>query len=449
MSQQPQQDIYPSIFESSPLERMLTRIRLELEWQPFERFVEYVFRRAGYATEYTGMQFGPGIDLRLYQGPGLQKLQACVSVKHHKNDDRVTLQEVKEFQQSVRDAGAPRGYLVTNTGFGKPAYDQAMDATSKVRPIDGILLYRYIAYLRGSRLADSSAPLIEPDWLFRADATTWRTPQMTKILSVANNKGGVGKTTTALYLARRFAERNLNVLLVDLDSQANSTETLPNPHGDGASAHTLADYFDHRSPLSALIRPTHLPHLFIIPCSPEARLALNSIKPGPEEELRFAASLHADEIKPPAFMTQAAFDWVIIDTPPDMTFRVRAALAASHFVVAPFEPGPYQSSGIQQLYDTVLAIQGLVGTRPKPLGCLVTRWVENKLNRDAVKALADLFLTPNHIPLFETRIKLDANVQKDEAGGFHIPGLGQKPAALQYTEFSQEVLKYVHDQHKG
>jgi chromosome partitioning protein len=443
MSQVPSDNDFRSLFDAPTAEGMLTRIRCELEWQPFERFVEFVFRRAGYMTENTALQFGPGVDLRLYLGPGKQKLLACVSVKHHKSDGKVTLQEVKDFQQSVSDLNAPRGYIVTNTGFGKPAYDQAMGSASKVRPIHGLLLYRFIAYLRGSRLADSSAPIIEPDWLFRADATDWRAPHLTKVLTVANNKGGVGKTTTSLYLARRLAEHKLTVLLVDFDSQANSTQTLPNPHGQELSTPTLADYFDHRAQLSELIRPTQVPHLFIIPCAPEVRLALNSIKPGPAEELRFAESLHASDIKPPAFMVNDDFDWIIVDTPPEMTFRVRAALAASHYVVAPFEPGPYQSSGLQQLYDTILAIQGLVGgSRPQLLGCLVTRWQDNKPNRDSIKDLENFFLKPNHIPLFETRIKLDPNIQKDEGGKFRLPGLSQKPAALQYTEFAEDMLKH-------
>lgn len=444
MSQPPLEDVFRSIFEAIPRENLLARIRSELDWQPFERFVEYVFRRAGYATENTALQFGPGIDIRLFQGSGNQRPLGCVSVKHHKNDDKVDLTEVRDFQQSVSDSGAAHGYLVTNTGFGRPAYEQATRPPSKVRPVDGTMLYRYITYLRGSRLADSSAPFIEPDWLFRADAISWRNPSTTKILTVANNKGGVGKTTTALYLARRLAERQYKVLLVDFDSQANSTQTLPNPHGDEIPAQTLAEYFDHRASLSALIRPTHLSNLFIIPCSPEVRLALNSIKPGPAEELRFAESLHASDIRPPAFMANDDFDWIIIDTPPEMTFRVRAALAASHYVVAPFEPGPYQSSGLQQLYDTILAIQGLVGARPKLLGCLVTRWQDNKANRDEVSKLDTLFLIPNGIPLFKTKIKLDVNVQKDEGGRFHLPGLGQRTAALQYTEFTEEVLSHVH-----
>src|SRR5690349_7017291 len=104
---QPSPDVaFQSLFETPTADAMLARIRTELDWQQFERFIEYVFRRAGYVTENTGMQFGPGIDIRLYQGPGRQNLLGCVSVKHHRNDDKVALNEVKDFQTSVRDSSA-------------------------------------------------------------------------------------------------------------------------------------------------------------------------------------------------------------------------------------------------------------------------------------------------------------------------------------------------------
>lgn len=422
---------------------MLERIRTDLDWQSFERFVERAFQRAGYVTENTGLQFGQGIDIKLYQGPGKLKLLGCVSVKHHKvSANKVNQIEVRDFQQSVNDAGSPRGYIVTNTGFTQHAHDQAM-GSAKVKPLDGDMLYRYVAYIRGTRLADSSAPLIEPDWLFRADAVPWRPTTRTKVLTVANNKGGVGKTTTALYLARRLSEKGSRVLLVDFDSQSNATGTLPNPHGEDVSAKNLADYLESKVALHRLIRPTELANLFLIPCSPEARLALGAIKSGPAEELRFADSLHLDEVRPPAFMANGDFEWIIIDTPPDMSFRVRAALAASHYVIAPFEPGPYQSSGMLQLYDTVLAMRGLVNPRPQILGCLVTRWQDTQQNRDTVTALEQQFLALNRIRLFKTRINNDPNIQKDEGSQFHIPGLGRKRAAAQYTDLEEEVLLYV------
>ncbi len=88
MSEQPSEDDFPSLIDTATSENMLVRIRSELEWQPFERFVEYVFRRAGYVTENTALEFGPGIYLRLHQGPSRQKLLGCVSVKHHRTTAR-------------------------------------------------------------------------------------------------------------------------------------------------------------------------------------------------------------------------------------------------------------------------------------------------------------------------------------------------------------------------
>jgi hypothetical protein len=98
--------------------------------------------------------------------------------------------------------------------------------------------------------------------------------------------------------------------------------------------------------------------------------------------------------------------------------------------------------GLVGLVDQA-SLAGLVGTHPRLLGCVVTRWQDNRLNQDAVRSLDQLFLTPNHIPLFATRIKFDANVQRDEGGNFLQRSLGQKTAALQYTDLTEEVLQHV------
>lgn len=432
-----------SLYNTPTQHEMLARIRDELDWEPFERFIEYVFQRAGYTTENSGLQFGQGIDVKLHAGTVKLRPGAGISIKHHKQEgNKVNLTDVMSFNTFILNAGIAQGYVVTNTGFTKPATDAFGDLT-RVAAIDGERLFRYIAYVRGSRLANSQAPLIEPDWLDKADAFKRRNPQKSRILAVANNKGGVGKTTTALYLGRRFAESGQKVLLVDLDSQTNLTETLPNPHGEKAAPLTLVDYFEGRAGLSQLVRPTLLPRLYIIPCDPGLRLALSGIKSGPADELRFAEQLHGPDVRPPHFMDDGEFDWIIIDTPPDMTYRTRVALAAAHYVVAPFEVGPYPKSGLQQLFETVRAIRGLTGSSPQVLGCVVTKWQDNQVNRDALLAIKTEVLIPNHVRLFETRIKLDPNIVKDEKSRFQILKLGGKPAAVQYTQLAEEISKYA------
>ncbi len=445
--QTPDHALLASLYEEPTPEGLLRRLREEVGWETFEHFVAYVFERAGYLAQHTGLQFGQGIDIKLHTGTLRSKPTACVSVKYHQTEaNRVSLAEVTSFNTFVQRAACPFGYLVTNTGFTKPAYDAAMEL-ARLTPLDGEHLARFVAYVRGSRLAGSEAPPIAPGWIFKADALPRRDPAQTRVLAIANNKGGVAKTTTALYLGRRFAERGLRVLLVDLDSQANLTDTLPNPHGTAAQPVTLVDYVARRAQLHQLVRPTHLPRLFVVPAHPDLRLAVAGIKDEPAEELRFAEHLHDGAVRPPAFIDNGSFDWIIIDTPPEMTFRTRAALAAAHYVLAPFEAGPYPASGLQQLLDTMRAIRGLTGTDPtkelRLVGCVVTKWQDTKQNRDLVTKVDDTLLRPNHAALLATRITLDPNIVKDESGQFHVVALGAKPAAVKYTELAEEVLARV------
>src|SRR5262249_27814441 len=134
---------------------------------------------------------------------------------------------------------------------------------------------RYITYVGGSRLGGtyagaSTAPAepLEPEWLTKADAVVARTarpPRHACILTIANGKGGVAKTTTALNLAFALAnDGKQRVLLVDMDGQASTTATLlgfaPPP-----DVQYLSDYFRSRASLAAMVRDTQFPGLFLVP----------------------------------------------------------------------------------------------------------------------------------------------------------------------------------------
>lgn len=417
---------------------------LELEWADFEKYVAYAFERAGYGVENVALKFGPGFDLKLYSSPDLKgKPVAHVSVKHHKSlKDKVGAPDVNAFKGALQGAGATTGYLVTNTGFTPPAEQHAALAKG-LRLIDGEHLLRFVRYVSGSRPPKSGAPPISPDILIQAESVPFRTTAQTRVLAVANNKGGVGKTTTALYVAKRLAEQGRCVLLVDFDSQTNLTQTLPYVSADNAVPLTIVDYFNDERKLHELVRPTQLKGVYLIPSDFAVRVASAASVASPDAELKFVAQLHSSELHPPHYLDGGDFEWIVIDTPPEMSLRTRAALAAAHYVIAPTEPGTFEFSGLQQLFDTLDTMRGLTGRAISLLGCVLTKWKDDKVHKDFAEQLKQTFLGPQKIHIFDTKIPYDANVWKDEASHMRLPVFTSKPASKMYTELVEEVVKRV------
>jgi hypothetical protein len=249
----------------------------ELNDTAFEHFVGYVFQQAGYGVEHTGKQYGPGLDLKVYTGPpGAQVIHAGVQVKHF-TSDLATPQQVTGLRGEVANLHATCGYFVTTTGFGSLALAQA-NGTPRIWPLDGGHFLRYITYVRNSRTETTEdreqdirlhrTPLtpIPPEVLLAADDITRRSPEQTKVLTLANNKGGVGKTTTALNIAFGLAskERNQQVLLVDLDAQANLTRVLPSQAPKATQTH-IGEYFAGKRKLCELVRQTQFDRVWLIP----------------------------------------------------------------------------------------------------------------------------------------------------------------------------------------
>lgn len=411
-----------------------------LDWSGFEKFVGYVFERAGYGVEHTGLQFGPGFDLKLYANGEIKgRPTAYVSIKQYRN--RVGSPEVQTFGGALAAAGGI-GYFVTTNDFTQPAYEEA-GKNPRLRLINGDHLLRYITYIRGSRYQDAPTASIGPDWLLLADSVQRRPASQTKVLTVANNKGGVGKTTTALNLAAGFAARNLRVLLVDMDSQANLTESLPYTSGNATNPPQLADYFAGRYALPQLIRRTQIDRVWLIPAHSDLRLVDTGGSTQPETELRFAADLHNSAITPPLYEDDA-FDWIVVDTPPAISAHTRAALAASHFVVAPAIPRAYALHGLNNLFDAVEAQNALLGGGIQLLGGVVTHWEEVAPARDALKTLQSFF-DARRSRLFEAKIPLDRDIDKAQTKRVNFLGMSRRPSrgAIAYTALVEEVTTHA------
>ncbi len=346
--------------------------------------------------------------------------------------------------------------------------------------IDGSMLMRYITYVGGSRLNGtfdgiSLAPTqpTSPVWLFKGSdlaKATRRPPRHARILAVANTKGGVAKTTTALNIGFALADQphNQRVLLIDLDGQASLTQSLPRPIPPGLSkveAKTapqppdttyVTDYLRTGVPLSVLVRETRFKNLSLVPAQGDLYRPLFAGVERTKAELRFVDDLRHLAVPAPAQQNGNAstlpYDWIILDTPAGDTFYARAALAAADYILIPAFAETFAVQGVDRS-EMAATMGALTGTTEEAhsriLGCLITRWKPGKAADEALATLR-LFLTNEHINIYNTVIPVDDRIevahQATGSGGLRaIFRLTAKmgPAATKYDEFVKAMVSDV------
>ena len=162
------------------------------------------------------------------------------------------------------------------------------------------------------------------------------------VYAFANQKGGVGKTTTAINLAACLAEAGERALVVDLDPQANATSGL-GMRANGTSSYDLLD----GAPVDELAKPTAFPNLFLVPSKPELAGAAVELaqRDGGDRYLAHALE-HAD-----------GFDFVLLDCPPSLGPLTVNALAAAHRVLVPVQAEYYALEGLTQLMQSIELIR--------------------------------------------------------------------------------------------
>src|SRR6059058_657546 len=184
-----------------------------------------------------------------------------------------------------------------------------------------------------------------------------------RVYALANQKGGVGKTTTAINLAACLAEAGERTLVIDLDPQANATSGL----GERANGSSSLDLLDG-IPLQKLAKPTRFPRLELVPSKPELAGAAVELSRRPDGERYLAQSL-AD--------ASSAYSFVFVDCPPSLGPLTVNALAAADQVLVPVQAEYYAMEGLAQLVRSVELIRARLN--PKlVLGGLVLTMVDGR-----------------------------------------------------------------------
>jgi chromosome partitioning protein len=173
---------------------------------------------------------------------------------------------------------------------------------------------------------------------------TWPRPQACRIITIANQKGGVGKTTTAVNLAASLSLHGLRVLVIDLDPQGNASTALDVDHHSGATS--IYNVLVDGQPLSTVVRPApSIPQLYCAPATIDLAGAEIELVPLVARESRLIRAL--------AGFDSSGLDFIFIDCPPSLGLLTVNALVAAPEVLIPIQCEYYALEGLEQLLRTV------------------------------------------------------------------------------------------------
>ncbi|MEM7440944.1 MAG: ParA family protein [Pseudomonadota bacterium] len=247
-------------------------------------------------------------------------------------------------------------------------------------------------------------------------------------MAVANQKGGVGKTTTAINLSTAMAAVGKSVLVVDLDPQGNASTGFGVPPSDRRL--TTYDVLVDGASIRDATVPANVPNLDLIPSSVDLSSAEVELAENPRRVLHLSDAIGA---------LQDAYDYVMIDCPPSLNLLTLNALAASRSVLVPLQAEFFALEGLSQLMLTIREVRQSLNPKLKIEGIVLTMFdrrnnLSQQVEADVRENLGDL--------VYETIIP--RNVRLSEAPSFGMPAIlydHRSAGSIAYQKLAAEFLR--------
>jgi len=252
------------------------------------------------------------------------------------------------------------------------------------------------------------------------------------VIAVANQKGGVGKTTTSTALASGLKRRGYKVLAIDADPQGN----LSNTAGTDPEALTLYDLMKGECTAGEAIQK--LPMFDVIPS--------NIMLAGIEQEMSHLGK--EQKLKEGIDPVINRYDFVIIDTPPSLGILTINAFTLARHIIIPTQAGVYSIGGIVQLQKTIVNVRKYCNNKElKVAGILITRYnPQSNLNKD-LRELVEKIGQQLDAPIFKTTIRNSVKVEEAQAN--HQDILTYSPDSTVGQDYNAFIDEYLQMYHKG
>ena len=256
---------------------------------------------------------------------------------------------------------------------------------------------------------------------------------MSKVIAVCNQKGGVGKTTTAVNLAASFAALEKKTLLIDMDPQGNASQGLGFMESQEIDIHEILDMADNPDNMTfENIKPaivdTTLDYLKVITSGPDLAVMETELVNAMSREHRLERVIN---------VLKNEFEFIIIDAPPSLNLLTLNVLTAATSVLSPVQCEYYALQGMTELFKTIREVQKNLNANLKIEGALLTMFANNNLSKQVAEEVRENLADT----VFQTVIP--RNVRLSEAPSHGKPVIlydVQSSGSQSYMKLAEEIL---------